>query len=697
MRFAICSIAAVLICACSAKSSVESDMKSDATDASSRADAMAEIMVPTTSVKVTVLLDGEPGAGITVSQGGREDRWTTAEDGTVTVDIDRTVEGDMAIIASYPEARIEAEFVWEDTTEVTIKLERFDLNDNESYLFQNPGMPGHSPTSAQCGHCHHTIADDFFNSQHPWTTSSPTLQDLYAGTASHFDSEASCDDAGGAWLIGIQPGTLEEVHRCYLGAGVLPALNEQCEDGTACDSKATSFGPCANCHAPGIDGKLGGRNLLDATGYSYERGVHCDVCHHVESIDDDAPAGVAGRLKILRPSDPSTTPSFGQWRPLLFGPHDDIPNPFMGIVQRLVYQESRFCGGCHQMDQPVLLPGEEIDKLRWPSGSLPIHSTFAEWQASGMSVTCQGCHMPHDQDVANTADLQLFPTTVGVAGGWYRPIPSVRRHIWYGPRSEDSPLHPGAAGLEIETELVAGVFNVSVTTKNKAVGHALPSGEPMRNLVLLVEARCAGEILTPVGGDVVPDFGGYLDARTAQEDWSVWPGASAGDKIRVISRTGQYHDYAGIGPFGDGTFKPEEKGLPVEQFVGEVTVLSVDGDSVTLDAELPAGDVAYRVQPANLPAHGDPVVGTAGAPGFGFARVLTGAKGDRMVPHFMAIDVASDNRLMTGVGWQSNHQFAATCDQPTARAVLSYRRFAVHVARQKGWEQTESLLADETN
>ena len=652
-------------------------------------DTIADVPLPRfQTVTVLVTLDGAPAADVTLSQGGREARWTTDGDGRATVEIDREIEGDLAVIAAHPEARTEGDWIWDDTVEITIELDRYDPEDNEAYLFQNPGDPGHSPTSAQCGHCHVTIAEDFFASRHPWSVMNPVLQDLYAGTASGLDSQAICEAAGGSWWTGLIAG--EEIvagDRCYIGDGALPALNEGCGDDGPCDETATVFGGCADCHAPGIDGKLGGRDLLEADGFAYTRGIHCDVCHHVESVDDAGAPGIAGRLRILRPSDPALTPSFGEWRPLLFGPHDDIPNPFMGVVQRMVYRESRFCGGCHQLDQEVLVPGVAIDEGRWPDGTLPIHSTLSEWAAGTQAVTCQGCHMPHDPDVANTADLQLFPSTVGLAGGWYRPPPSVRRHIWFGPRSEGDALHGLTGKVKLETDVADGVLTVTAETRNAGAGHALPTGEPLRAVLLVVEASCDGAPLLPVGGDVVPDFGGALDRKDAGEDWTLWPGAAPGEIIRVVARPGGFYDYAGPGPFGDGTFDAAAKGMPMETYAGQATVTAVDGDVVTLDGPLPEGAVAYRVP-------GQDAADLAGAPGFGFAKVLVGPDGRRMVPHFLAVDIASDNRLLQGNTWTTTHQFDATCDEPAVRARLIYRPHPLELARERLWEMSEKVLFD---
>jgi len=695
MKYFIGTMFAAMIIGCSTNPSDTTDVA--AADAASDDSAATTEVLPETvepwdkQVRVVVTLDGKPTAGIVVSQGGRADRWTTDEEGAAVIPIDVDVPGDMAILASHPEARIEAVMVWEGLTDATIDLDRFNPQDNEAYLFQNPGEPGHSPTSAQCGHCHVTIAEDFFAASHPWAASNPVLQDLYAGTSAARQSEADCEAAGGEWRMGLIPGTQEPGERCYIGEGVLQTLND-CGTEDTCDDKATEFGGCADCHAPGIDGKLGGRDLLEARGYAYERGIHCDVCHHVEGIDDEGAPGNGGRLKILRPSDPAETPSFGDWRPLLFGPHDDIPNPFMGIVQRLVYQESRFCFGCHELDREVIVPGEELDVARWPSGKLPLLSTFTEWQATGMTTTCQGCHMPGDPDVDNTADLQLFPTTVGVAGGWPREKPAVRRHIWLGPRSEGRPLGKMAASVELDTTVVDGQLTVTATTSNAGAAHAIPTGEALRSLLLLVEARCDDQLLVASGGTAIPDLGGFTARKEQSEDWTKWPNAAVGQTLRIVRLTGEYHDYPGVGPFGDGTFDAAAKGMPVEEIVASLKVNKVEGEEVSFEGEFPDGDVAYLTAGASDDTWDE----LAGAPGFAFARVIVGPGGQRMVPHYLAVDVVSDNRLMPGKNFTTTHHFEATCDLPEVTAKLLYRPFPVELAVERGWEMPYDLLLEVT-
>jgi hypothetical protein len=232
---------------------------------------------------------------------------------------------------------------------------------------------------------------------------------------------------------------------------------------------------------------------------------------------------------------------------------------------------------------------------------------------------------------------------------------------------------------------------VRATVTNAGAGHALPTGEPLRAVLLLVEATCGGEPLVPTGGDVLPDWAGALDAGPPG---TTWPGAAVGDRIRVVARPGGFVDYAGFGPFGDGTFDAAEKGLPVEVWAGEAAVTAVAGDEVALDRPLPAGDLAYRVPALALPADGDPARPLAGAPGFAFARILVDAAGTPMVPHHRAVDVRSDDRLMPQASSTSTHTFAAPCADPEVHALLVHRAYPWGLAAERRWTLTETVIAE---
>lgn len=662
---------------------------------------------------VKVTLDGEPAEGALVTQPGAEGQWTTGVDGTVEIQVDFGVKGLVAVTAAHPDARIgggelgfdagEAAAVVGSGAPLEIALERFATDDNTAFEFQDPGDPDNRETTNQCGHCHITINSDWYGSAHRSAASNPTVQDLYAGAAAAWADEETCSAQGGRWMTGIGPGTGSEGARCYVGDGALQALNGDCGETESCDSTASELGNCASCHAPGIDGELSGRGLLEATGFAYSYGIHCDVCHHVESVDiDDPTPGVAGRLHVLRPIEDSPSPVLGDWAPLLFGPYPDVTNPKMGSVYRDLFHEAELCGGCHLLDQPPQELGSSLDADRWPDGTLPIQSTYTEWEEGpyGAGAPCQSCHMPPEADTGNSADLGniIHAPNPDSASGWYRPTGAVRRHTWTGPRSADSPMLRLAAQLSLESTWEAtddgDQLVVQATVKNVGAGHALPTGEPLRSMILLVDVRCDGAQVPAVGGDVVPDTGGALLRKVAGEDWSTWPGAEVGDVVRVVRRTGAWRDYEGFGPFGDGRFEAEDKGLPVEEAVGQARVVAMDGDVATFDTALPDGDIAYLGEGDALPEDGDPVSAVAGAAGFAWERVLVDARGARGAPSFTAVDVASDDRLLPQQSWTSEHRYQPGCADPEVRAGLYYRPLPLGLARERGWEAADTLMTE---
>ena len=219
----------------------------------------------------------------------------------------------------------------------------------------------------------------------------------------------------------------------------------------------------------------------------------------------------------------------------------------------------------------------------------------------------------------------------------------------------------------------------------------------MRHLILLIEASCEGEPLEPLGGDAIPDFGGALMTFPAapEEDLDleqpfIAPAALVGDHLSFIAPEEGHHDYPGYGPFAlGGRFSPEEKGMPRERALGQrrITAVAEDG-TLTLNEPPPPG--ATRAYLLRSDETGE---GYAGRPGFAFARVPVDAEGRRMVPHFVSVDLASDNRLPPQESWESSHRFPARCSAPTVTARLVYRRYPLWLARERGWTLADRTIA----
>lgn len=622
-------------------------------------------------VSVVVTLDGNPVAGARVSHGGTGQFEETDAEGRAEVDLRSAVLGpDTTLTAAHPDARTTAAFVLPGHTgDLTIALESFPTEDNPAYRFADPGEPDRRGTTNQCAHCHVSLNQAWYGSAHRKSASNPTVLDVYTGNASHLTSAAACAERGGVWRPSTEPGTGQSILQCQVGGGALQTLNPGCEP----PCEGPELGECAACHAPGIDGSSVGRGLLEARGRSHDFGVHCDVCHRVAEVTVQGGPGVAGRLRLLRPTDQAFGLNEDGWRPLTFGPSWDSPNPKMGSVPRPHFRTEALCSGCHQYEQPS---AEDLE--RWPGGRLPVHTTLEEW-ASGPyapQVSCQACHMPPVPEAMNGADLQLFgAASAGIAGGWPRAPGSVRSHAFVGPRTEGADLLAMAAHVELAATIEGERFTVRATVVNVGAGHALPTGDPLRQLFLRVEASCGDGALTPTGGDAIGPIGGAL-AQTSSPTWSQ---ARPGDRVRA-QRVGALIDYDGIGSFAlGGRFPPAAKGKHSRSYVGEA-----DASNPTFEE----ASTYFWVRPGTSP---EPL---AGLPGASFARVTKGADGTLAVPHHAAVDVVRDDRIPPRGRRSSIHHFLATCASPTARAWLVYRPLPFEESQRRGWPSRDQIIAE---
>ncbi len=680
--------------------------------------------LPDTFTVTGIVTDGAaPLAGATVMQGGGKPAFTTGADGAFTIELTSAIPGIPGVVAAKIGYRAAgAEFLELPDGPIELVVRFASPPDNIGYAYGEPGNGDkfHDKSTKFCGHCHTTYAKQFQTSAHARATRDPLVQDLYAGVASALTTSAACLAVGGALRTGIVPGSPQNAaSKCYVGNGVLSDLNPGCgaKGQLACDdpalplaSKPTSFGRCADCHAPGIDGKGGGRSLHEATGIAFENGNHCDVCHHVRDVDMSKPPGVGGRLLMQRPREHLGDSPGGILIPIFYGPNLDVPNSFMGGSYQPKFATSEICGGCHHQDQEAMLPGATLDAARWPTG-LPTHSTYDEWAASSYNTPgtqCQFCHMPSDDTgLVNSIDVTTLSDS-SITFGYPRKPEEIHKHIFRGPLEGSPRLIDKSLTVGIAGAVNGASLDVTVQLENINVGHAIPSGEPMRSLLLRLHADACGKAMTPAGGMTLDDWGGEIADATAGGAVTIngakltWPAgaalAKAGDVVRVVRPTGLFDDYIGVGFFANPGLTPAQKGLEIRAPQGEAQVVSVAGGVLTLATALAlqAGDVVYlgeaEVWP---PVDGAVASALAGSPGYSFARTLVDPLGQRGVPHYRAIDMVSDNRISPQSKAVTRHAFAipAGCASATVTAVVVYRPIPVGLGRQRGWDARDYVVA----
>ena len=136
--------------------------------------------------------------------------------------------------------------------------------------------------------------------------------------------------------------------------------------------------------------------------------------------------------------------------------------------------------------------------------------------------------------------------------------------------------------------------------------------------------------------------------------------------------------------------------MPIQPLIAERRIIAVDADRLLLESSIEAepGDIFYV---------GDEVVSLdeldgesnsrafAGLPGTSFARVLVDKEGNRHVPHYKAVDLASDNRILPGAYQQTQLTFEPPpeCSSGDVRARLIYRPLSLEESRLRGWESRD--------
>ncbi len=297
-----------------------------------------------------------------------------------------------------------------------------------------------------------------------------------------------------------------------------------------------SEGDCAKCHAPSAAAdparSWDPRRILSSPRTEWP-GVSCDYCHKVRKVVPTRrhPAGWAPVLERQRPVRGRSI--------LVFGPYPDTVVPPMAASYNPLFDQGRFCATCHSQ-QKRLPPGKKWDRAKvysdreWAAlgfrddGSLPLQTTYQEWKSwqDGLALghpdkgkRCQFCHMSWQK--------KLLPYDNYLVEGMARRMWGVRRepgdirphHFEGGTKAQLA----GAVGLELSGGIQGRVLTIQAHVSNTNGGHWVPTGEPMRNLLLLVSARGLDDKpLKLISGPRLPAWTGRGDPQ--EGDYAGLPG-----------------------------------------------------------------------------------------------------------------------------------------------------------------------------
>ncbi|HEY75564.1 MAG TPA: carboxypeptidase regulatory-like domain-containing protein [Thermoflexia bacterium] len=413
---------------------------------------------------VGVVRDAEgPVAGATVRVQATDNKTTTTADGSFVLGLTTTTPVSVTAWA-------EGYFVgWISAVSgagpVTITLKPYYTTDNPDYAwFSMEGAEG----SRSCSHCMPAY-EEWVEDAHSQSAVNPRFLTMYNGT--DVDGNRS-------------PPARYVYNRNYGFFPVRPDPDEPYYGpGYRLDFPNTA-GNCATCHVPAAAAYPGRAYSVDPNQVSgiEAEGVFCEFCHKIGDVILDPATGLPYpnrpgvlSLRLYRP---------GEGQQLFFGNFDDV-------TRRVSYlpleEESSFCAPCHF--------GVFWDTL--------VYNSFGEWLDSPYSDpetgrTCQDCHMP----IAGY-DYFVFPEK----GGLRRDPNRIFSHRM--PGASDEAFLQNAVAMTATAWLEEGTLVVEVSITNDRTGHYVPTGSPLRHLILTVQAIDGqGQALPQQGGPTVPEWGG---------------------------------------------------------------------------------------------------------------------------------------------------------------------------------------------
>ncbi|MCJ7520555.1 MAG: carboxypeptidase regulatory-like domain-containing protein [Anaerolineaceae bacterium] len=372
------------------------------------------------------------------------------------------------------------EEVLSGSVDVRITLREYHNSDNADYNWlPSTYLPGEGENQG-CAQCHSTSGtglaatlpvDEWLMDTHSLSAHNERFLSMYRGT-DLAGNQSPITRYGVSKDYGTFP-LLPDPNLPYYGPGYKLDFPE-------------SAGNCAACHTPlaAVDDPYG-VDPTALTGIESE-GISCDFCHKVNDVTINPVSGLpeANMPGVL---------SFSFLRPpeghqFFAGPLDDVApgEDTYTSIQKM----SQFCAPCHY--------GVFWDTV--------IYNSYGEWLESPYSdtdsgKTCQDCHMP-----VKGATIFALPEK----GGEERDPDTIFSHNM--PGAKDKTLLQNAVSMSATTRQEDDVLSVEVTLFNDKTGHDVPTDSPLRQLILLVEARSFdNQALQLIDGPTIPDWGGIGD------------------------------------------------------------------------------------------------------------------------------------------------------------------------------------------
>jgi len=201
---------------------------------------------------------------------------------------------------------------------------------------------------------------------------------------------------------------------------------------------------CLSCHSP-IAVQTGDLELVRKVSWE---GVTCDYCHSIRDVSLAGP-------------NPKATVDYSLVKS---GPWKEVTSPVHGTVFSPVHTSSLVCASCHEYRNSL---------------GFPVLTTYSEWSKSEYSAKGQNCQSCHMYEVAGkVVDPRVQRT------------PEARINLHAIPGSHSMQQLEKALFARLSATHQAGKLQVVVEITNRGAGHYVPTGSPMRQLILELRANC---------------------------------------------------------------------------------------------------------------------------------------------------------------------------------------------------------------
>jgi nitrate/TMAO reductase-like tetraheme cytochrome c subunit len=283
--------------------------------------------------------------------------------------------------------------------------------------------------------------------------------------------------AGTLWGQKLEPASSAEFcgrcHRAILEAWKTSAHARAMEspifqeglEMTAASLGAGSDKLCLNCHAP-LAALIQDANLRQKVTWE---GITCDYCHSVRTVSQ-----VNGNRKAIVELSLVKT-----------GPLKDVVAPSHGTQFSAVHTSSLICAPCHEYRNSL---------------GFAVLTTYSEWEKSRYAKEgrdCQSCHM--------------YQVAGAVVDPKIKKTPEAKVNLHQMPGSHSIEQLNKTIKAQMSTSREGDRLKVTVQVANVAAGHYVPTGSPMRQLILEVTAA-------PFGSDAMRQERVYRRTVVDQQD-----------------------------------------------------------------------------------------------------------------------------------------------------------------------------------